>query len=87
MRCRVGTVSSRLSIGDWCAAAGTLDLEEFKGALDLLGVVLSPAKTRKLFHYFDQDGSNSVDVRRSPTDHLIAARFALPSRGDTAALR
>ena len=40
---------------------GSLDIQEFKLALSIMGVTLTPDRMRKLFAYFDQDHNNMVD--------------------------
>tara|TARA_B100000780_G_scaffold233806_1_gene174039 strand:+ start:207 stop:404 length:198 start_codon:yes stop_codon:yes gene_type:complete len=39
--------------------SGSLDSEEFRAALNVLGVSLPPDRMRKLFKYFDQDDNNT----------------------------
>ena len=40
---------------------GEIDLQEFKGALEVLGINLAPNKVRMLFAAFDKDHNNTVD--------------------------
>ena len=40
---------------------GEIDLQEFKGALEVLGLRLRPHQVRKLFDAFDKDHNNTVD--------------------------
>ena len=40
---------------------GEIDLQEFKGALEVLGLHLRPQQVRKLFDAFDKDHNNTVD--------------------------
>ena len=40
---------------------GEIDIQEFKGALQVLGMKLGADKARKLFGAFDKDNNNTVD--------------------------
>jgi len=60
---------------------GEIDIQEFKGALQVLGMKLGADKARKLFGAFDKDNNNTVGpVELPPTSPSYLAHISPTSR-------